>query len=55
MAAPKKEKKENYTNNKSDPTSTLDNEEKISKINDLEYLDWIFNHGWQRVKKGGFG
>ena len=25
------------------------------RLNDLDYLDWIFNHGWQRVKKGGFG
>ena len=35
-----------------------DNEKKTDpkeKINDLDYLDWIFNHGWQRVKKGGFG
>ena len=24
-------------------------------INDLDYLDWIFNREWARVKKGGFG
>jgi hypothetical protein len=40
---------------KRDNDKKTDPKDPKEKINDLDYLDWIFNHGWQRVKKGGFG